>query len=51
MNLSPRWRRFLADADIQAALWSDLGAGNAPDVEIMAFAKAHGYVVFTTIWT
>lgn len=47
MNLSPRWTGFLADADIRAAYWSDLGAGNAPDVEIMAFAKAHGYAVFT----
>jgi len=47
MNLSPRWTRFLSDAGIEAAHWSDLGAGNAPDVEIMAFAKVHGYVVFT----
>ncbi len=47
MNLSPRWARFLADAGIEAAHWSELGAGDAPDVEIMAFAKAHGYVVFT----
>jgi predicted nuclease of predicted toxin-antitoxin system len=47
MNLSPRWTRFLSGVGIEAAHWSDLGAGNAPDVEIMAFAKAHGYVVFT----
>lgn len=47
MNLSPRWARFLADAGIEAAHWSNLGAGDAPDVEIMGFAKAHGYVVFT----
>ena len=47
MNLSPRWARVLADAGIEAAHWSDLGAGDAPDVEILAFAKAHGYVVFT----
>lgn len=47
MNLSPRWARFLADAGIEAAHWSDLGAGDAPDAEIMAFARAQGYVVFT----
>ena len=47
MNLSPRWKRFLADAGIEAAHWSDLGASNAPDAEIMAFAKANGYVVLT----
>jgi predicted nuclease of predicted toxin-antitoxin system len=47
MNLSPRWTRFLADAGLEAVHWSDLGAGDAPDAEIMAFAKAHDYVVFT----
>jgi predicted nuclease of predicted toxin-antitoxin system len=47
MNLSPRWARVLADAGIEAAHWSDLGAGDAPDAEILAFAKAHDYVVFT----
>jgi predicted nuclease of predicted toxin-antitoxin system len=47
MNLSPRWKRFLAEAGIEAAHWSDLGGSNAPDAEIMAFAKAHDYVVLT----
>jgi len=47
MNLSPRWARVLADAGIEAAHWSGLGAWNAPDIEIMDFARAHGYVVFT----
>jgi predicted nuclease of predicted toxin-antitoxin system len=47
MNLSPRWERVLADAGIEAAHWSGLGATNAPDAEIMAFAKANDYVVLT----
>lgn len=47
MNLSPRWVSLLADAGIEAAHWSTLGAANAPDTEIMAFAKANGYVVLT----
>ena len=47
LSLSTRWTRFLLDAGIEAANYSDLGVGNAPDVEITAFAKAHGYVVFT----
>lgn len=47
MNLSPRWVSLLADAGIEAAHWSMLGATNAPDVEIMAFARANGYVVLT----
>lgn len=47
MNLSPRWVSLLADAGIEAAHWSMLGATNAPDAEIMAFAQANGYVVLT----
>jgi predicted nuclease of predicted toxin-antitoxin system len=47
MNLSPRWVNFLANVGIEAAHWSRLGAANAPDEEIMAFARANGYVVLT----
>jgi predicted nuclease of predicted toxin-antitoxin system len=47
MNLSPRWVNLLSDAGIEAAHWSTLGARNAPDAEILAFAKANGYVVLT----
>ena len=47
MNLSPRWVKLLADAGIEAAHWSTLGAANAPDSEIMAFAKANEYLVLT----
>ena len=47
MNLSPRWVGLLADAGIDAQHWSTLGAGNAPDSEIMAYAKANDCVVLT----
>lgn len=47
MNLSPRWVASLAGAGIEAAHWSTLGARNATDAQIMAFAKDHGYVVLT----
>lgn len=47
MNLSPRWVNLLADVGIEAAHWSTFGAHNAPDAEIMAFAKANDYVVLT----
>lgn len=47
MNLSPRWVNWLSDAGVDAAHWSALGRTNAPDSEIMAFARAHGYVVLT----
>ncbi len=47
MNLSPRWVKVLFDAGIEAAHWSALGANNAPDSEIMAYASANDYVVLT----
>jgi predicted nuclease of predicted toxin-antitoxin system len=47
MNLSPRWVDTLAKGGIEAAHWSQLGAANAPDTEIMAYARQHDYVVLT----
>jgi predicted nuclease of predicted toxin-antitoxin system len=47
MNLSPRWVKTLAEAEIEASHWSSLGPVNASDAEIMSFARTHGYVVLT----
>ncbi len=47
MNLSPRWIGMLADAGIEAVHWSTLGAHDATDAEIMAYAGANGCVVLT----
>lgn len=47
MNLSPRWCRTLEAAGIEAVHWSTLGAYNASDPQIMAYAQAHDYVVLT----
>ncbi|MGH8192644.1 MAG: DUF5615 family PIN-like protein [Rhodanobacteraceae bacterium] len=47
MNLSPRWVDTLAHGGVDAEHWSRLGAINAPDVEIMAYARQHDYVVLT----
>jgi predicted nuclease of predicted toxin-antitoxin system len=47
MNLSPRWVGLLEDAGIKAAHWSTLGEKNAPDTEIMAYARVNSYVVLT----
>ena len=47
MNLSPRWVGVLTGAGIEATHWSTLGAANAADSEIMAFAAANRYVVLT----
>jgi len=47
MNLSPKWVKFLDNAHIEAAHWSMCGAANAPDTEIMTYAKANNFVVLT----
>jgi predicted nuclease of predicted toxin-antitoxin system len=47
MNLSPRWVNRLGDAGIHAVHWSTLGKSNAPDKQIMAYAKQNDYVVLT----
>lgn len=47
MNLSPRWIKRLTDAGMHAEHWSCLGAANASDADLMAFARSHGYVVLT----
>ena len=47
MNLSPRWVPFLRGEGHDAQHWSALGAPDAPDAELMAWAEAHGFVVFT----
>lgn len=45
MNLSPRWATWLSAAGIFATHWSSVGAANAEDSEIMAYAAANGYTV------
>ena len=47
MNLSPHWQEALERAGIEAAHWSKVGAATAADVEIMAFADDHGFIVLT----
>lgn len=47
MNLSPRWVNMLTQSGIEAAHWSALGAPDAPDSVIMAFASRNDYVVLT----
>ena len=47
MNLSPRWVDLLTNAGIEAVHWSAIGARNASDAEIIAFARASGHIVLT----
>jgi len=47
MNLSPRWCEALAQAGFDAAHWSALGPRDAPDTDVLAYAKDAGFVVLT----
>lgn len=47
MNRSPKWLGVLAAAGIPATHWSTVGRHDAPDVEIMGYARQHGYIVLT----
>ena len=47
MNLSPLWVPVLTQAGFEAVHWSTVGRPNAPDSELMLWAKKNGYVVFT----
>ena len=47
MNLSPEWVHVLEEEGWEATHWSQVGSKRAPDSEILKWAKAYGYVVFT----
>jgi len=47
MNLSPDWTAVLTNENIEAVHWSSVGKRNAPDEEIMQYARENGYTVFT----
>jgi predicted nuclease of predicted toxin-antitoxin system len=47
MNLSAEWTGELAQHGWSAVHWSTVGDPRAEDSEIMAWALANGYVVFT----
>jgi predicted nuclease of predicted toxin-antitoxin system len=47
MNLSPDWAPLLQSAGCSALHWSTVGDPRATDREIMDWAVANGYVVFT----
>jgi predicted nuclease of predicted toxin-antitoxin system len=45
MNLSPMWVGFLTESGIEAAHWSFIGSPDAPDSEIIAYAKENDFTV------
>ncbi len=47
MNLSPDWTAVLEAENIEAVHWSSIGKRDAPDEEIMQYARENGYTVFT----
>lgn len=47
MNLSPKWKIVLQAEGWETRHWSDIGLVNAPDDEIMLWALANGYIIFT----
>lgn len=47
MNLSPRWVEVFEERGFTACHWSVIGAPQAPDTEIMAWARENGHIVFT----
>ena len=47
MNLPPIWASCLETGGHEAKHWSEIGANNAPDIEIMEWARTNGFVVFT----
>lgn len=47
MNLSPDWTAQLEAENIEAVHWSSIGKPNAPDEEIMTYARENDFVVFT----
>ena len=47
MNLSPEWVPLLRNHGWEAIHWAAVGDPRAPDMEIMAWARANTCVVFT----
>ena len=47
MNLSPDWVAALARAGHVVRHWSEIGAANATDREILIWARDNAHVVFT----
>ena len=47
MNLSPDWLPLLREHGFEAIHWSEVGDGRAADAEIMSWARAGEYTVFT----
>ena len=47
MNLSPTWVQLLEERGWEAAHWSSIGPGNAPDADLLEWARRNQWVVVT----
>jgi predicted nuclease of predicted toxin-antitoxin system len=47
VNLAIRWVKMLSERGVEAVHWTEIGAANAPDTEIIAYARQNGYSIFT----
>jgi predicted nuclease of predicted toxin-antitoxin system len=47
MNLSPEWEQVFDKNNIQAVHWTKIGAFNAPDADLMNWARDNEHIVFT----
>lgn len=47
MNLTPLWVSYLAEAGHDAVHWSQVGAIDAPDEQLMAWAAGEGRTLLT----
>ena len=47
MNIPKMYAELLAKKGIETLRWSDVGAPDAPDTEIMAYARDNDYIVLT----
>jgi predicted nuclease of predicted toxin-antitoxin system len=47
MNISPDWCELFSSTGFESVHWSTVGRPDAPDRELLTWARDHGYVVFT----
>ena len=47
MGLSAEWREIFEAHGFEARHWSEIGDPKAKDREILAWAREHGFIVFT----
>ena len=48
MNIPMKYSKLLTDKGVDAIRWSDVGACNADDFEIMSYAQKNDYIVLTS---